>query len=1027
MNATNTKNAGKINRIDVVLGGLKTVSANRIKETLCFEKGSTWRRWDLHLHAPGTKLANQYGDSTAENLRKYVDFLEDSDVQAFGITDYFSFDSYCKVKTAYDKAYPDGKKLIIPNIEFRLTETISSAGSNIHTHVLIDPKVAASDKLNTFTSDLVTHITQDSGEIVRCKDLKSIADFEQATVGLKDLKDALARVFPDETTYMIVTAANNDGLRGVDNQSPRSISISEELDKASHGFFGSSKNTSYFLNEKRYSNDVKARKKPVYSGSDAHSFDDLDRLSGDEQGFEATWIKADLTFRGLRQTFFEPGRVHIGERPAVLDRLERDSTRFITKLDINQVSGYNEANGSWFNNVTIPLNPELTVIIGNKGSGKSALADIFGLIGDSRQYRHFSFLTNNRNNRKFKSRGYAENFKASVTWASGETTDKNLDAEIDEFKPEKVKYLPQNYFESLTNEIEVEAFRNEIEKVVFSHVDESDRMGKSSFSELEGLKTHQSRTNISTLKAQLRELNYEIVELEEQANPDTKASLEEELVQRKKEYEALIKSKPEVVKQPQIETDEQREITKQIEEIQMLISEVTSRGKQAVEKQSLLKSTLGDLCGLKDSLISLNSSFINKKEEFRLVCNSLGLDIDSIVSVNTNMSSIDEKISATQAALTSLEFDDENNITEKTNFNAVSNIPNLKKSYTFLKNKLAKLRESLSAPQKRYQRYVQALSEVADKMSNLMGEEQNPKPGTIKFVEERIKYIEKEAQIKLKEKHKERDKISRSIFKEKKKVRQFYEGLKTSIENKLESIHTVENGKLIFDVSIDASFVSSHEFSNEFFGFLNQSASGPFRGAEPGLRELDSRTSEVDWNDVESVLNFVKEVIEEIKAADVKKQVKDVKGFYDFLFSFEYFSAHYELRLSGKNLNQLSPGEKGLLLLVFYLFLDMEKTPLIIDQPEDNLDNESIFDVLAHCIRQAKKTRQVILVTHNPNLAIGADAEQVIYVSLDKANNFKFAYNSGSIERPRINDQIIKILEGSRPAFVKRRLAYQIK
>ncbi len=109
-----------------------------------------------------------------------------------------------------------------------------------------------------------------------------------------------------------------------------------------------------------------------------------------------------------------------------------------------------------------------------------------------------------------------------------------------------------------------------------------------------------------------------------------------------------------------------------------------------------------------------------------------------------------------------------------------------------------------------------------------------------------------------------------------------------------------------------------------------------------------------------------------------------------------------------------------------YLHLDKEKTPLIIDQPEDNLDNDSIFSVLAKCIRQAKKSRQVILVTHNPNLAVGADAEQILFVSLDKVANYKFSYEAGSIENPRINDVIVKILEGSRPAFVQRRLKYQI-
>jgi hypothetical protein len=72
--------------------------------------GSGWHRWDLHLHAPGTKLANGYGDTSEENLRAYLEVLEDSVVQVFGITDYFSFDSFLAVSAAYARFYPQGKK-----------------------------------------------------------------------------------------------------------------------------------------------------------------------------------------------------------------------------------------------------------------------------------------------------------------------------------------------------------------------------------------------------------------------------------------------------------------------------------------------------------------------------------------------------------------------------------------------------------------------------------------------------------------------------------------------------------------------------------------------------------------------------------------------------------------------------------------------------------------------------------------------------------------------------------------------------
>jgi len=986
------------------------------------EVGSVWRRWDLHLHAPGTKLANCFGKPEDAVLKAYVEKLEASEVKVFGITDYFSFDGYLSVVKAYREAYPDGEKLFIPNIEFRLLETVSSDGKNVHTHVLIDPSVATEQKLATFLSDLFTHITR-SGARLRCSELSSEAEFMQATVGLNDLIAALDKVFPDKTCYMIVTAASNDGLRGVDGQSPRSMSISDELDKASSAFFGAAKSSEYFLGADRYEDDSPSEPKPVFTGSDAHSFDELSRLSGDETGFDATWIKADLSFRGLRQTLFEPkGRVHIGEQPTVLQRQDQDATRFIAELRIDQVAGYSGGNGSWFKDVVIPFNPELTAIIGNKGSGKSAVADIIGLLGESRQFEHFSFLTDKAQNRKFRQKGYAENFVGTLSWASGAKPEKRLDQDVDLRKPEVVKYLPQNYFESLTNEIEVKAFREEIEEVVFSHVEESDRMGKSTFTELEDLKTMQSKSDISALKVQLRELNIEIVDLEGQADPATKAALAEQLKQKQEEYRVLETSKPTEVVKPEGETEEQKAIADQISKIRQDQTDLETRGKDAVEQLSTLKTDLVALGGIKEAVAGLDAQIKTSKEELRASCTRLGLDIDAIIKHRIDTATIDSKITEISSAIKKLEADSEVVVTDTTELSSLVSVPDLRRAHQFLSEKLKILQETLSAPQRRYQRYVQAMSDLTTKMVAVMGEDENAKSGTIKDIEKRIRYIEQDLTAKLEEKYTQRHGIARTIFKAKKKVRAFYEALKSSVEQQLATVRSGE-----FEVTIDASFVPLHEFPERFFDLVNQVSSGPFRGASQGGAALEERVTETDWNDVDSVLAFAKGIIEAIRTEDMSKQVKDIKRLYDLLFSFEYFDARYELRLGGKNLNQLSPGEKGLLLLVFYLHLDKETTPLIIDQPEDNLDNDSIFSVLATCIRQAKKNRQVILVTHNPNLAVGADAEQILYVSLDKAADYKFSYESGSIENPRINDLIVKILEGSKPAFVQRRLKYQIK
>ena len=112
------------------------------------------------------------------------------------------------------------------------------------------------------------------------------------------------------------------------------------------------------------------------------------------------------------------------------------------------------------------------------------------------------------------------------------------------------------------------------------------------------------------------------------------------------------------------------------------------------------------------------------------------------------------------------------------------------------------------------------------------------------------------------------------------------------------------------------------------------------------------------------------------------------------------------------------------MLLVFYLVLDKDNKPLIIDQPEDNLDNQSVAEILVPYIKSAKKKRQIIMVTHNPNLAIVADAEQIIYMNIDKENDYKVSCHSGGIENIIINNHIVNILEGKMKAFDNRRVKY---
>ena len=159
------------------------------------------------------------------------------------------------------------------------------------------------------------------------------------------------------------------------------------------------------------------------------------------------------------------------------------------------------------------------------------------------------------------------------------------------------------------------------------------------------------------------------------------------------------------------------------------------------------------------------------------------------------------------------------------------------------------------------------------------------------------------------------------------------------------------------------------------------------------------------------------------KTKDLNAFISERSSYYSLLGGLDYLNVNYSLTLGGKNLSELSPGERGIVLLVFYLALSKSNFPLIIDQPEDNLDNQSVYKRLVPCIKSAKKNRQIIVVTHNPNIAVACDSEQIIYTQMNK-ETYEITYQTGSLENDNIREKVIDILEGTMPAFELRRLKY---
>lgn len=112
------------------------------------------------------------------------------------------------------------------------------------------------------------------------------------------------------------------------------------------------------------------------------------------------------------------------------------------------------------------------------------------------------------------------------------------------------------------------------------------------------------------------------------------------------------------------------------------------------------------------------------------------------------------------------------------------------------------------------------------------------------------------------------------------------------------------------------------------------------------------------------------------------------------------------------------------MLLLLYLAVDQEETdPLIIDQPEENLDPESVYSELVRLFRSASDRRQIIMVTHNANLVVNTDVDQVIVArcgSLEEGRLPELQYVCGGLEAPEIRLAVCEVLEGGAEAFRQR-------
>lgn len=203
-------------------------------------------------------------------------------------------------------------------------------------------------------------------------------------------------------------------------------------------------------------------------------------------------------------------------------------------------------------------------------------------------------------------------------------------------------------------------------------------------------------------------------------------------------------------------------------------------------------------------------------------------------------------------------------------------------------------------------------------------------------------------------------------------------------------------------------------------------------GVQSSLFELlDGRS--VNFEELTSGVNALEEATDLPDDVDqrIDDYIESLLGFADQLksgssqaeFEQRVFNDHVELGerilLDGTPMSRLSLGQKGTVLLKILLVEDDK--PLIIDQPEENLDNRFIYETLRDAFRKAKTDRQVIIATHNANLVVNTDAEQVVVATYE---DNVISFESGALENPDIRTHVANILEGGRDAFMRRERKY---
>ena len=874
-----------------------------------FERGSEWRKWDLHVHTPNTKLNNGYGDRWDD----FVEKINKSDIDVFGITDYFSIDSYKYFLEKFQIKYPDSKKIFFPNIEFRI-DSKNKKAEHIQFHVIFSNQSETINKIDEFLTRLPLLSTDDKNLNKYCteSDLREVG-FDKAMVTIGNLKKNLSCDF-SKGEYMVVGVVNGyGGLRPDSPNDGRGGEYAKELDKVSDLFFGTKDNVDFYLNK------VMGRKelpqKAVLVCSDCHSFEDIQ----EKLGGKFTWIKTDPTFTGLMQILCEPeDRVKIqSNKPE-----EKTGYQVIKSIEIDDE----------ICKQTISLNPNLNTIIGGRSTGKSTLLQLIVRGSNSNINDINQFITNIPQN------------SIKIIWQDGE-----------ENKDRDIEFFPQNHMHKIASDKEEK--NKLIQDIVEEKYNENLIKNYEKFCNNNKSTLQSNIDNLFSLQNILSELTANLKETGGESGLKKEIENLQNKIKDSHQNESFSKN----------ELSEFEKLRKEILELEQLQQKL---GKDKNEIAGLKDENLFDTSfGYKlNQLSELNSAVIQKIFD--------GIKQQAIKqwqdALSIKLTKIDDQLKQYK-----------NDIQEKTE----SSIFKEGKNHLEINKQYKELNDGLNTENKKLAEIISLQNQI----NKVNGQKKTLFTETIK---NHLSYATK---------------IDELIHN--------FSLVHDDIEIKIEKTYLHDKCKGLLEDFIN---LQSHERQN----FVNTWGNAYQADTKSNIEEFLQQALE---NKIEL------------------KQYKDIKDLAKGLLTENWFSISYELTYQKDTFAKMSDGKKAFVILKLLLEFSNKECPILIDQPEDSLDNRAIYNELVTYLKKKKKDRQIILVTHNANIVVNADAEEVIVANQHgedskNQNNVKFQYISGSIENTKlknsknnivlqsqgIREHVCEILEGGTEAFKKRENKYAI-